>query len=98
MVGQLRSRLTWRDGYGVALILSRNAGFSDALNSIKALLPTLEGFVPTTLQEKAANHFAARFTIPSDIARQANIRVLVYNLYVADPSRRQVKKTKTRAS
>lgn len=92
VVGQLRARLTWRDSYGVALVLSRNVGFSDVLNAVKTLLPTLDGFVPGSLQEKAANHFAARFTIPSDAARQASIRILVYNLYSADPSRRQVKK------
>jgi hypothetical protein len=89
VVGQLRSRLTWRDGYGVAIVLSQNAGFSDVLASVVDTLPKVDGFVPGSLQTKVANHFVARFTIPSDNARQAFIHV-VYNLYVSEPGKRMV--------
>ncbi len=92
VVGQLRSRLTWRDGYGVAIVLSQNAGFSDVLGSVADTLPNIDGFCPRSLQTKAANHFVARFTIPSDDARQASIHVLVYNLYVSEPGKRMVRR------
>jgi hypothetical protein len=94
VIEQLRSRLTWRDGYGVALVLSRNAGFTEVLRAVKEAIPTLEGFVAGSIQEKAANHFSARFTIPSDGARQANIHVLVYNVFAPDPGKRAVKRQK----
>lgn len=92
VVEQLRSRLTWRDGYGVAIVLSQNAGFSDVLASVADTLRKVEGFVPGSLQTRAANHFVARFTIPSDDARQASIHVLVYNLYVSEPGKRMVRR------
>lgn len=92
VIKQLRGRLTWRDSYGVALVLSRNAGFSNVLNAVREATPSAEGFVAGSLNEKAANHFVTRFTIPSDEARQANIHVLVYNLYVPEPPRRVVRR------
>lgn len=92
VIGQLRGRLTWRDGYGVALVLSRNAGFAEVLAAVREAIPKVEGFVAGSLRERAANHFVARFTIPSDAARQAEIDVLVYNLYVPDPGKRMVKR------
>jgi hypothetical protein len=94
IIGQLRGRLTWRDSYGVALVLSRNAGFSDVLRSIRDAIGSVEGFVTGALRESAANHFVTRFTIPSDGARQANIHILVYNLFVPEPGRRTVKRQK----
>jgi hypothetical protein len=94
VIGQLRGRLTWRDSYGVALVLSRNAGFTDVLRSLRETIGSVEGFVAGSLQERAANHFVTRFTIPSDGARHANIHMLVYNLFVPDPGRRTVKRQK----
>jgi hypothetical protein len=92
VVGQLRTRLTWRESFGVALVLSRNAGFAEVLQSVQSTIPELEGFVKGSLQQLATNHFAARFAIPSDAARRANIRVLAYNLFVPEPGRRTVKR------
>jgi hypothetical protein len=92
VIGQLRGRLTWRDAYGVAIVLSTNAGFSDVLSSVRDALSTCEGFAAGTLLQRAANHFVARFSILSDTARQATLHVLVYNLHVADPGGRVVKK------
>lgn len=94
VIGQLRGRLTWRDSYGVALVLSRNAGFSEVLRAVRETIGSVEGFAAGSLQERAANHFLTRFTIPSDDARQANIHVLIYNLFVPDPGRRTVKRQK----
>ena len=91
---QLRGRLTWRDSYGVAVVLSRNSGFTGVLTAVKNALPTAEGYVAGTLQNRAANQFVARFTIPSDDVRQASIHVLVYNLYVGRPGRRMVRHEK----
>jgi hypothetical protein len=92
VVGQLRSRLTWREGYGVAIVLSQNAGFSEVLAGVAATLPGIEGFVPGSLQTEAANHFVTRFAIPSDGARLASIHVLVYNLFTSEPGKRMVKR------
>jgi hypothetical protein len=38
-----------------------------------------------------------RFTIPSDDAPQANIHILVHNLFVPEPGRRTVKRQKERS-
>lgn len=94
VIGQLRGRLTWRDSYGVALVLSRNAGFTDVLRAIRETVSSVEGFVAGSLQARNANHFVTRFTIPSDGARQANIHILLYNLFVPDPGRRTMKRQK----
>lgn len=92
VIGQLRGRLTWRDGYGVALVLSRNVGFGEVLRAVFDAIPTVEGFVAGSLRERAANHFIARFTIPSDAPRHAEVDVLVHNLHVPDADRRTVKR------
>lgn len=94
VVGQLRGRLTWRDSYGVAVLLSRNSGFTDVLKAVRETLLVTDGYASGTLRELAANQFAARFAIPSDDARQASVHVLVYNLYVAEAGRRVVKRSK----
>jgi hypothetical protein len=82
VVGQLRERLTWRDAYGVALILSRNASFSQVLQSVRDALPSLDGINAGSVTAKAANQFVARVGIVSDPARLATIHVLIYNLFV----------------
>jgi hypothetical protein len=92
VIRQLLGRLTWRDSYGVAIVLSRNAGFTDVLRAVREAIPTTDGFAAGTLQERAPNHFVARFSIPSDGSRTATIHVLVYNLYVAEPGGRVVKR------
>lgn len=94
VIGQLRGRLTWRDSYGVALVLSRNAGFTDVLRAVQETIGIVDGFVGSSLKVRSPNHFVARFTIPSDDARQATIHVLAYNLFVADQGRRAVKRPK----
>ena len=94
VIGQLRGRLTWRDGYGVALVLSGNAGFTDVLRAVQDTLGSIHGFVSGSLQVRSANHFVARFTIPSDDVRQAHTHILVYNLFVSDPGRQTVKRRK----
>lgn len=94
VIGQLRGRLTWRDAYGVALVLSRKAGFTDVLRAVEDTASSIDGFVPGSLQVPNANHLVARFTIPSDSARQAYVHVLVYNLFVPDPGRRMVRRQK----
>lgn len=92
VISQLRGRLTWRDGYGVALVLSRNVGFADVLTAVRDAIPTVEGFVGGAVRERTANHFIAHFTIPSDARRYAEIHVLAYNLHVPDAGRRTVKR------
>lgn len=80
VVGQVLGRLIWRDSYGVAVVLSRNAEFTEVLKSAQATIPILDGFVAGTLKARAENHFTARFTLPADKGRQVTIHVVVYNL------------------
>lgn len=87
-IAQLRDRLTWRDSYGVAVVLSKNAGFSDVLIAIENAIPTLEGFVTASLTRVGDHHFAARFTIPSDPARNVTVHVLAYNLFLPKQEKR----------
>lgn len=94
VIKQLRRRLTWRDGYGVAIVLSRNVGFSEVLKGVADAIPTADGYMVASLQSRDANHWVARFTIPSDPDRHANINVIVYNLYVVEPARRTVRRPK----
>ena len=92
VISQLLGRLTWRDSYGVAVVLSRNAGFSEVLRAVRETIATTSGFSTNTLQERAANHFVARFSLPSDGTRTVSIHVLVYNLYVAEAGKRVVRR------
>jgi hypothetical protein len=94
-IGQLLGRLTWRDSYGVAIIFSRNAGFTGVLDAIRNEIPNVKGFAKSTLHGVAGNHFRARFSIPSDEARQAEIHVIAYNLYVQESGKRQTRPSKT---
>ncbi|HEY1307287.1 MAG TPA: hypothetical protein VGF24_27215 [Vicinamibacterales bacterium] len=91
-VEQLRGRLTWKDSYGVAVMLSRNAGFREVLASAEDTIPELPGCLKGSLRRVNERHFVARFTIPADEARTAEIHVLVYNVYSAAPSKRAVKR------
>ena len=92
VVAQLRGRLTWRDSYGVGVVFSRNVGFTEVLDAVQQTLPGLQGFMPESLRQTGEHHFVARFAIPSDEARTAEIHILVYNLYLPDPGRRAVKR------
>ena len=94
VVGQLRGRLTWKDSYGVAVILSKNAGFSDVLASVPQTVLRLPGYVPNTLRKVDERHFVARFTIPSDESRTAEVHIVVYNVYAPDAGHRAVKQGK----
>jgi hypothetical protein len=94
VVKQLRNRLTWRDSFGVAVVLSRNAGFTEVLKGVRETIAVCEGFSGKMGQGKGENHVVARFAIPSDDARQATIHVLVYNLYVTEPGKRTVKRVR----
>jgi hypothetical protein len=91
VIGQLRGRLSWRDAYGVALVLSRAANFTEVMNSVRNSIPECEGFVGT-LTRRAENHSVARFTLQSDDGRQATIHVLAYNLFSGSAGVRMVKK------
>jgi len=91
-VGQLRGRLTWTDSYGVALILSRNVGFSDVLKTVEQTIPQLAGYVQGSIRKVDERHFAARFTVPSDAARTAEIHIVLYNVYAPEPGRRAIKR------
>ena len=92
VISQLLGRLTWRDSYGVAVLFSRNARFSEVLGAVRETIPTTSGFGTNTLHESTANHFVARFSLPSDSTRTVSIHVLVYNLYVAEAGKRMVKR------
>lgn len=45
-VQQVRERLTWRDAFGVAILLARNADFGAVLHSVSESLSTLPGVAP----------------------------------------------------
>lgn len=94
VISQLRNRLSWRDAYGVAIILSRNARFSEVLRSVTESIAQCEGFMPGSITARAENHNVARFTITSDTSRQAILHVIVYNLHSDSPGDRIVKRNK----
>lgn len=88
VVAQLRDRLTWRDGFGVAIVFSRNKRFSDVLRSVEMMLPALAGAVSGPPTRVEPNHFVVRFTLPGDEATQVEIHAIVYNLFTVRPARR----------
>lgn len=81
VVAQLLDRLTWRDAFGVAVVLTKNADFGRVLQSIETAIPRLPGVIPESLRKDGANAFVARFSLPSDPSRQVEIHVRAYNLY-----------------
>lgn len=83
VVKQLLERLTWRDAYGVAIVISRNADFTGVLRSIENLLPQLPEIRPGSLRELGENAFVTRFSLPSDPLRQVEIHVRAYNIYTS---------------
>ncbi len=85
VVSQLLERLTWRDAFGVAVVISRNADFGAALEGIEAALPQLPGAVPGSFRRLGENVFAARFSLPSDRSKQVEVHVRAYNLYTPRP-------------
>ena len=95
VIAQLRARLTWRDAYGVAIMLARAANFTEAMTGVRATIPQCEGFVGS-VTSRGENHSVARFTLTSDDGRQATIHVLVYNLFSGSAGVRMVKKPKSR--
>ena len=92
VIAQLMGRLTWRDSYGVGVVFSLNAGFTEVLAAVQQRLPSLQGYLPESLHQMDEHHFVARFAIPSDEARAAEIHILVYNLYLPNQGRRAVKR------
>jgi len=88
VIQQLLERLTWRDAFGVAIIISRNADFGAVLRSIEATLPGLAGAAPGTVRKMEENIFVARFALLSDPSRQVEIQVRAYNVYTIRPSGR----------
>ena len=46
VVAQLMGRLTWRDSYGVGVVFSLNAGFTEVLAAVQQRLPSLQGCLP----------------------------------------------------
>ena len=92
VVAQLMGRLTWRDSYGVGVVFSLNTGFTEVLAAVLRKLSGLPGCVPESLHQMDEHHFVARFAIPSDEARAAEIHILVYNLYLPNPGRRAIKR------
>src|SRR2546428_1369195 len=69
VVKQLLERLTWRDAYGVAIVISRNADFTGVLRSIETTLLQLPGVALGTFRKLGENTFIARFSLPSDPTR-----------------------------
>ena len=92
VVAQVMGRLTWRDSYGVGVVFSLNAGFTEVLAAVHQRLRGLQGCLPESLHRADEHHFVASFAIPSDEARTAEIHILVYNLYLPNPGRRAVKR------
>lgn len=88
VVKQLLDRLTWRDAYGVAIVISRNANFTGVLQTIEGTLPQLTGFVLGSFHKLSDNAFTARFSLPSDALRQVEIHVRAYNIYTSRRSSR----------
>ncbi|MCI0459620.1 MAG: hypothetical protein L0Z62_21940 [Gemmataceae bacterium] len=88
VVRQLLERLTWRDAYGVAAVISNNADFQAVLRSLAETLPTLPGAAPASFRQVAPNVFSARFSLPADPARLVEIHVRAYSVYTSRRSGR----------
>jgi len=88
VTAQLLDRLTWRDAYGVAILLSSNADFGQVLSTIERTVPVLERVVANTLRKPDRHHFVVGFTLPSDISKQVEVHYLAYNLYTQRASGR----------
>jgi len=83
VVQQLLERLTWRDAYGVAIVLSKNADFGAVRRAVSEGIPRLAGFAAGSQRTIAEHHHAARFVLPSDASRTVEIHVVAYNLYAS---------------
>jgi hypothetical protein len=81
VVQQLRERLTWREAFGVAIILSRNVAFGGVLRAVAEGLPALLGFRAGSQRRIAENRHAAHFALPSDESKLVELHVVTYNLY-----------------
>jgi len=88
VVNQLLERLTWRDSFGVGIVLSKNADFGAVLRGVEAALPNLPSAVKGSLSKPGENIFTTRFSLPSDSSKQVEIHIRVYNLHTARPSGR----------
>ena len=88
VVSQLLDRLTWREAFGVAVVISRNADFGAVLKSIEDTLPQLPGAIPGSIRKLEENVFVTRFSLPSDQSKQVEVHVRAYNLYTQRPSGR----------
>jgi hypothetical protein len=64
VVNQLLERLTWRDSFGVGIVLSKNADFGAVLRGIEAALPNLPNVVKGSFSKRGENIFGARFSLP----------------------------------
>jgi hypothetical protein len=88
VIEQLLERLTWRDAFGVAIVLSKaRPDFGEVLRSVQQHIARLPRFVQGSFRKRSANDFTARFVLPSDSSSQAEILV-VYKLYTERRSRR----------
>jgi len=88
VVAQLLDRLTWRDGFGVAILFSQNADFGEVLKTVEKHLPGLTRAVPGTMTKAGVNHYVMRFVLPSDASTHVEIHVVAYNLFTPRPSGR----------
>jgi hypothetical protein len=89
VIEQLLERLTWRDAFGVAIVLSKaRPDFGEVLRSVEQHIGRLPRYVQGSFRKRSANDFTARFVLPSDSSSHAEILVVVYNLYTERRSRR----------
>jgi hypothetical protein len=88
VVQQLLERLTWRDAFGVAIVISKNADFGAVLRSIEATLPGLQGVGAGSVRKTSSNTYIGRFSLPSDSSTQVEIHVRAYNLFTSRPAGR----------
>lgn len=79
-VEQILGYLTWRDAYGVVLMFSRNAGFSNVRGNIPEAIAEIESLRGEVL-EVDAHHWTGRHVLPGDDNQTVEIHYLVYDIH-----------------
>lgn len=79
---QILNYLTWRDSYGLVILLSRRVRFSDVLKAVPDAIriESLQGDV----HEVAEQHWSARHALPGDEYQTVDIHYLAYDIH-AEP-------------
>lgn len=87
-LSQILDYLTWRQSYGVVILFSRNRGFSDVVDTIKEIIPSLPMYVKG-FNQVGDTHFQGIHHLKEDEKKLLEIHYLAYNLY-CEKSRQRI--------